>query len=350
MMHSMKASVAALVLLATPNAASPGWSTAPDMPTPRRGAVGSIIKSKLVVVAGNNPAHPNAGRTVEIYDPLGDEWTNGPDLTVERSDAAAAPVGNKMFVVGGMGRSGGNISSLEYLDFDEKKTAGDAWTWHNAAPLPEARRGLAMAPVVDDNGDRQLYAMGGMNCLDDCYSTPVDYTNRVDIYDVAKDAWRAGPAMNVGRRDHGSAVIDDAIYVVGGCGGDGSRLSFKECDPLASMEMYNTTSGEWTMLPPMPAPRHGMHVASFGTDIIVLGGTTHSGIDAQDAAKGLTNKVLWFDTIGQTWDTINPAMPDPRDGVVKGYGLQLGIVVFVVGGSDAKGNYVGQTDQYALRC
>lgn len=347
-MVSVKTTLAALVLLATPNDASPGWSTAAPMPTPRRGAVGSIVKSKVVVVAGNNPKIPTAGSTVEIYDPLSEEWTTGPSLTTERSDAAGAPVGNVMYVAGGMGRDGGNISSVEYLDFNDKKNPD--WGWREAAPLPEARRGLAMAPVTDDDGNRFLWAMGGMNCLNNCYSTPVAYTNRVDIYNVADDKWMEGPPMNVGRRDHGSAVVNGNIYVVGGCGGDGSNLDFRHCSPLSSIEMFNTTSNKWVMLPPMPSPRHGMQVASFGTDIIVLAGSTHSGIDAVDAGKGLTSTVLWFDTINNKWDEILPAMPDPRDGVVKGYGLQLGIVVFVVGGSDAKGNYVEQTDQYALRC
>lgn len=189
-----------------------------------------------------------------------------------------------------------------------------------------------------------------MNCLNDCYSTPVEYTNRVDVYDVAKDTWAPGPPMNVGRRDHGSAVVDGNLYVVGGCGGDGSYLSYRDCTPLASIEMYNTTSKEWVMLPPMPSPRHGGLVSSFGTDLIIIAGTSHAGIDAKDAAERLASTVLWFDTVNNVWEEIAPAMPDPRDGVVKGYGLQLGIVVFVVGGSDVKGTYSAQTDQYALRC
>ena len=94
---------------------------------------------------------------------------------------------------------------------------------------------------------------------------------------------------------------------------------------------------------------HGFQLAQFNRDLIVLGGTQANG-DKADGAKALTPDVLWYNVDSDTWTVVEPAMPAPREGVVKGYGMRAGIVIFVVGGSDKDQVYSNTTNAYALRC
>ena len=81
-----------------------------------------------------------------------------------------------------------------------------------------------------------VYAVGGMDCGANCYSTPIEYLTSAEVYDLASGVWTALPPMRVGRRDVGVGVVDGVLYVVGGCGGN-ATTPYSECEPLDVVEV-----------------------------------------------------------------------------------------------------------------
>jgi hypothetical protein len=63
--------------------------------------------------------------------------------------------------------------------------------------------------------------------------------------------------MSSARFAHGVAVVDGKLYVVGGVDGTNTRLSSVEC--------FDPSTGEWSVVAPMSTARfrHGVAVVDF---------------------------------------------------------------------------------------
>ena len=88
--------------------------------------------------------------------------------------------------------------------------------------------------------------------------------------------------------------------------------------------------------------------ASIGTGGFApksLGGSSAKGIDAVSAAAALSESIEELDTTAEmgAWSQIG-TMRDPRDGLVKGYGLVIGYAMYAVAGSDITTQYKNTTE------
>ena len=145
------------------------------------------------------------------------------------------------------------------------------------------------------------------------------------------------------------AVINSQLYAVGGCGGDGSVLDYKHCTALNTVEKYDPKTRTWTVLNPLLTPRHGFATGIFGTQMVIAGGTSAAGLDVTTAQADLTAHVDSYDEVGDAWYSIG-VMPDPRDGLMRGYGLVVGTTVYLISGSTADSEYSTNNEQMSLRC
>lgn len=335
--------------------AGASFQTYAPIPTSRRGAVGGILIGKsdipeVWVTGGSNSELPlvDVGKSVQVYNSGFDAWRDEVPLLVSRSDHGAAPLNGSLYVGGGMTSCdlplGGNVCNISAVERYSYETA--AWT--EIAPLNVARRGLVFA---SDEEAGIIYAVGGMNCFDDCYGLPVEYLTTVEAYSIETGVWSTIPPMPTGRRDLGVAVIGSKLYAVGGCGGDGSELDYKNCEPLDVVEMYDPTTQMWSTLKSLPIPRHGFAMGIYGSQLIVAGGSSAAGIDAADATSSLTPSVLSYvtDSFAPSWFSIAD-MPDPREGLVKGYNLLVGIGMFLISGSSRDVTYTDTNELLALMC
>jgi N-acetylneuraminic acid mutarotase len=94
---------------------------------------------------------------------------------------------------------------------------------------------------------------------------------------------------------HSAAVVDDKIYVIGGAGADNL--------PLASVEVYDPTTGTWGECASMPTARAGFGASAVGGTIYAVGGTT-MGLDKIAVVEA-------YDPATDTW-TRKADMPTPR--------------------------------------
>ena len=112
-------------------------------------------------------------------------------------------------------------------------------TWAKKTALP-TRRDFAAGAVV--NGI--LYVLGGR-------AGNADYSLRafatVEAYDPVTNMWTTKAAMPTPRFGAAAGVVNGIVYVVGGFGAGGTRLSI--------VEAYNPATNSWTTRSPMPTPR-----------------------------------------------------------------------------------------------
>lgn len=83
-------------------------------------------------------------------------------------------------------------------------------------------------------------------------------------------AWAPGPSLNVGRRYHGCASIDGALYVAGGCPSAMHGV-------LRSVEKLGIDCDRWEQIAHMSTPRVGLGLASLNGSLFAVGGFAHRG-------------------------------------------------------------------------
>ena len=187
-----------------------------------------------------------------------------------------------------------NVVDLEQLERDR---------WQELAPMPTARKGLAVAAY-----DGQIYAIAG--------ETEDGVTDVVERYDPATDTWETLPPKPTAVTDVQAAVIGGKIYVPGGC--------IKNEIQTSALEIYDPAGGKWTQGASLPQSLCSYGVVAFEGNVYLFGGRDRSNY---------LSSVYMYDPIEDTWVERYP-MQSPRadvDAVVSSG------VIFVMGGVNGSG-------------
>jgi N-acetylneuraminic acid mutarotase len=120
------------------------------------------------------------------------------------------------------------------------------------------------------------------------------------------NSWATAPPMREPRQEVGVA------YVCGGFGLGGVTV--------ATVEAYDTTSGSWTTLAPMPVALNHPAAAALGGKVYVFGG---------DSPTRTENVALELDPQANAW-TMRSRMPTARNAAVA---IPLGDRIYVIGGT-----------------
>lgn len=272
-------------------------------------------------------------------------WQTRAPAPVARQEVGAAVVGGKVWVVGGLDASGA-LARVESYD-----PAADQWAAGPDLPLP-----LHHVAAAAYRGE--LVVVGGFTVGPDLYSTASD---RVLV--LRGGRWVDLPKLRRPRGAHASAVVADALVVVGGrdsarlitptevfdgtawrdgaaipsardhlgaaaAGGGVYAVGGRRLDPNATsgaFERYDPARDSWERLADMPTARGGLGVESVGgVQIVAAGGEDASRVFAQVEA---------FDLRGNTWSTL-PPMPTPRHGLAA---TAVGPVVYTLVGATRAG-------------
>ena len=289
-----------------------GWGALEPSPLERTEVAAARIDDVIYVVGGFVEAGGDTGK-MAAYDIGADEWTELKPHPLAVNHAGVATADGYLYVYGGQrGPAGGPMSArLERYD-----PALDEWT--RLEDAPSARMGMAFVTA----GDR-LYAIGGRNASN-------ERLRRVEIYDVSAERWRGGPGLKVGRNHVAGAVSGETIFAIGGRPGpihgglrtvESWRIGSKRWKPerrlgtarsgavavtvtggdivvfggeelgggetIEQVERLDVDAGEWSDLPDMTTPRHGLGGAASESRVYAIEGGPHPGLAYSNANEYL---------------------------------------------------------------
>jgi len=116
-------------------------------------------------------------------------------------------------------------------------------TWSRGADLLSPRAETA-AVIVED----QAYVIGG-------FGPSGTASNRVEIYNITSDTWRAGNPLPVAVHHEGAVVLGGKIYVIGG--------HLEGWIPTANVWVYDLKSDTWSAGASMPTKRAALTVQAI---------------------------------------------------------------------------------------
>lgn len=181
------------------------WEELAPMSIPRQHIDGGIVGDKVYVVGGTT-SDPNARvtPTVEIYDIARNSWAPGRPLPEARHGVQVAVVGGKLYAIGGgYDQRRGEIASSAFERYDPE---ADTWESLPDVPFPILVPGIA---VIGES----IFVLGGSTVEDGSLTA----SEKVCVFDVRKKQWGAASSLPKRIQFAAVAVIDDRIYVIGGC-------------------------------------------------------------------------------------------------------------------------------------
>jgi N-acetylneuraminic acid mutarotase len=288
--------------------------------------------------------------------PPAGRWRLEPETPRNQIEASAIAIGDTIYVVGGS--PPGNLHRVVAYDTRTKKFSdptqlptglnhvqaathggklylaggylegddptGNFWEydpatkeWTKLAPLPQPTAGGAVVAIGG-----KLYVAGGAPQTFGA-TAPVAPYPQLQVYDFASGEWSLGPDMPSPRHHVGGATLDDKLYVAGGRGeADHSLDTFERYDPAAE---------KWESLPPLPLGVASPGLVAAGGKLVVVGGEDQ---DEWEKGKGWVTPSAWaFDPRTSRWSRLPNMAYERRGGGI----AAVGDTVYAIGGSYCPG-------------
>jgi N-acetylneuraminic acid mutarotase len=244
------------------------WRPGPDLPLPLHHANAAVLNGTVYVAGFLTGGSFAANGTVFALEPSG-SWERRQSMPegTQRGASGVTVIGGKLFVAGGFG-------GAAVADFSAYDPSSDTWTVLADLPVPSDH-------LVAGAIDGIVYAAGGRG------GNISSHRARLDAYDAATGRWSSRAPMPTSRAGAAAAVLDGRLYVFGG-EGDRSTPS----GVFGKTESYDPREDRWSMLPPMPAPRHGTGAAAVGGTIYVPGGADIQGFGAVAVTEAFTPTIV----------------------------------------------------------
>lgn len=178
------------------------------------------------------------------------------------------------------------------------------------APAPTKRTEVTAAVL-----DGRIYVIGGFAEPSLGNLSSLTITDRVEVYDPAKNEWTTRAPLPVGLHHAGAGVVGNRLYVIGGY----TRSFLSVWHPVATVYMYDPDKDAWTACSPMPTARGALAVAESGGKLYAIGGYDGSANRAE---------LEIYDPVKNTWATGAP-LPTPRDHLAA---ATVGGTIYAIGG------------------
>jgi hypothetical protein len=231
------------------------WVARAPLPTAVNAAVAQVVGGKLYIIGGGSGSGPTG--KVQVYNPSTSSWVIKRSMPTARLSAASAVINGLIYVAGGQTAGIGTTAVLERYD-----PATNTWTALRAMPV--RREALSGGNV---NGE--FCVAGGRLAA----ATPTgNASGQTYCYNRGTNAWVRGPDMITPRVETASALLNGALYTLGG------RTSSTLTSRVATRLQALPTPGSVRVLTVTTGPDQDAN----GYDLALDGGTTqHIGITAE---------------------------------------------------------------------
>lgn len=316
--------------IAAHDANGPGaWTARADMPFPvqeiypapfwKSAAEAQSLKASpfniIVNAGGLTPDGPfNVTDETVWFDPVANSWGYGAPLPAPRHHLMLVTNNRSLYGVGGFARDAAGDWRMR-SDCWRLDAINGAWTPVRALPHPQAEAVCqSLAGYIHVVGGR---APSGSRNRD--WSDHID-TDEHWAYDPSGDRWRNFAPLPTPRNSAAGAVVNGALYVIGGrmVGGGNS----------AAVEVYDPASDRWNKASPLPKAQGGLAAATLNGKIYAFGGEYFS-----PGGDGVFADAWEYDPRRDAWRAV-AAMPHPRHGLGA---VAINDAIFVIGGAAKAG-------------
>jgi len=272
------------------------WTTKTPIPQLRAGSGCAVVSDTIYVIGGRDSAG-NRYSTNYVYDPVNDSWSTRADMPTARAHISCAVVNGKIYAFGGW------VGSTATGVVEEYDPAMDIW--RTMTPMPTPRYCLGCAVFQD-----RIYIIGGMNMQGQIFNTLEEYDPSADT--VGGAPWGTKAQMTVARMGPGAAIINDTMFVYGGCIAIGTQVTTVN-------EGYDLMLDTWFTRTPLYNGRYAHGYFAYDNKAYAVGGYSLSVY---------YNSVEVFDPSTNAW-SYETSMQYERQSVAVGL---VGNKVYVIGG------------------
>src|SRR2546421_118516 len=276
------------------------WKLTGSMHVARYGHTATLVKNGKVLVAGGSGTILTSA---ELYDPTTGKWSLTGSLNVARENFKATPLPNgKVLVEGGIDSSGMALVSAELYD----PTTGK---WSLTGSMNAGRENHSA--VLLSNG-KVLVSGGDTGTQNNPYVCTIA---SAELYNPTTGTWSLTGSLHVARRFDSPSILlpNGKVLVAGGDDGAGytcqssshgstsrstsftgtgtsthntlSTVRYTPSSPcfcphsLKSAELYDPTTGTWSLSGSMNVARSGNTQTRLSSDqVLVTGGRGSSGV------------------------------------------------------------------------
>ena len=291
------------------------WAAAGSIGQPVAGQVAALLPGGKALFAGGADAMSYYMHG-DVFDPVAGTWAQTPAMAHAHAYGAAASLSNgDVLVIGGY--DGGDTFTTGAVDV--YSAAHGTWS---AGPALSGGRYAFTATTMKDG--RVLVAGG-----DDGSLAAGSALSSVQVY-TSGSGWSAGAAMKKVRLDHAAVLLPDGrVLVAGGVDASGTALS--------TAEIYDPTSGHWTLTGTMSAARAG-----FTMNVLADGRVVAVGGYAANPGQALTSADL-FDPTTDGWTATGALTAGRRYQAAAALGDGR---VVVIGGHGGASDYLASCEVY----
>ena len=288
-----------LVFAIIEDIAAEKWEVISELPTHRRGFSTAVVNGKIYLIGGTlfeNRRGPYGLSTVEVYDPQRNTWHRGADMPTPRMGPKTAVVDGIIYVLGGYNAIDNRAANVKHLDIVEAyNPQNDTWVRKQDMSAPRIQFGIS--PVAG-----KIYTIGGAIHFFDIQAGEPGRLKLVEVYDPATDTSTKRANMPTRRDGSGVGVVQNRIYAIGGRGWP----QFWDGGPfLTTIEEYNPKTNRWRKKNEILNLRISFSTVSLGDVIYLIGGSVRDG--------GLSTYLATVDVYNpetEEWSDI-PSMPIP---------------------------------------
>jgi hypothetical protein len=264
------------------------WSQGAPMPLATSESATAILGGMAYVAGGFGAL---AG--LQRYDLAANAWTTLAPMPAGRDHPLAMTIGGDVYVTGGNRQDSSpatdgwryvvaenrweSIAQLpDYIAAGAAALAGFAYFSSGAGDLLQydPRTRATRTIPGDDRAPRdhsqmvafqgELWMLGGRNVT--------RTVGIVSIYDPASETWRSGPLMPTARAGFAAAASATLLFV-----GGGELITTVPNRTLNGVEAIAAGDDQFTAMPNLPSPVHGVGGALQGNGFYVLGGSSLAG-------------------------------------------------------------------------
>ena len=237
------------------------------MPTSRAVPATAVVDNKIYVIGGYSGidrliVNLKNLDVVEMYDPQTDTWVRKQGMSIPRKQFGVGVVAGKIYAIGGYvhprDQKPGAPWRIDLVEAYDPATD----TWVKRANMPTKRDGFGVGVV-----NNHIYAIGGRGWPQVGPGGP--FLKIIEEYDPKINRWQTKRMRCQPSGFHFRQLILDGVQSIwlGVSFGRGRTPQY-----LATVDVYNPETDEWSDIPPMPIPLIPFSAAVVNGKIYVFGG------------------------------------------------------------------------------